>query len=275
MANEIVTTTSTAAGLVERVQGITLAKFLVSSRLFDVCNQKQANMAGSVQWAIPMAPSGLIASAQTEANAVTSNALTLAAATATIAEYPFQTLLSERLVNAGTYTEEEIAGHLAAAVVNGIDKAIAGQFPDFSVTVSGATMSYAVFNSAYTNLRNQGFVGQPVCVLGETQWASLLSDLTSKYVPMTNDEIASRGYVGTLRGVEVYTVPDYCLAAGDTVGKTGAMFFREVGVGFGYHDPLIKVKVTPYDTVNNYYGATSQFGVTEISPFGGVQIEAN
>jgi len=277
MANEVVSTTTTLAGLQERIQAASIAEFYTRSRLFDVVYTKNANGAGVVQFASPLAPSGITVTAQTEANANSDSAMSLAAKTATLAAYPYQTRVSKLAINGGQLVGEELAAQMSQYIVNAVDTAICGQFADFNQTVSGygaaGAVNYLTFTTAHAALMNNGWMGTPVVVLGQTQWKSLKGDVATKYIPAINNEFGMRGEVYMLDGVEVHVVPDFLLASGGTVGKKGAIFFKELGIGLGYHDPMIQVAFTACDTSSVYLGAWAEIAATEIAPTGGVIIE--
>lgn len=279
MASEIVTTTTTIAGLMERVQADAVAGFEVGSRLFDACQVKVADNASAVQFWQSAVPSGIVVSAQTEANALTATAITKSAVACTLVTYPFETILSKLALEGGQWTSQELANDVVTYVGAGIDRAICAELDDFTpeVTASGVGMKLATFQSALNTLNNQGFMGQPVCIMGYGHWATLAEDLGGKYNPQINNEIRSRGYVGTVDGVEIFTVPDVYLPDGDcdAAGSSyAAMFYRHLGIGLGYHEPLIRVEFTPYDTANVRFGAYAHAGVTQINVYGGVKIDA-
>lgn len=276
MANEIKTTNTTNAGLVERVQADAIATVRMQSRLFNFVNTKEAMNAGSVQFWSPDTPSGVIAqiSAQTESNSLTSLAHSATARAATLYTYAWQTSVSELDLRSGSMTEAEMARNSASYVAGAIDKAICAQFSNFTPTISGATFSVSNLLSARAQLENTGFAGNVICVLGVTEFGELMSDaLTAHYTFQKNDQIISNGYMGRLFDIDIIAVPDTYLPTIDSQ-KYGAMFFDGYGIGLGYHAPLIEVKQTPLDIANFYMGAKAEVGATYISAYGGVKLQS-
>jgi len=270
MANEIVSTTTTLAGLMERVQADAIATFTQGSRLFEAVWAKPANGANVVQFWQSAVPSGVLVSAQTEANALTAAANTKTAKPATLVTYPYETIVSKLALEGGQYTSSELSSDVITYVGAGIDRAICAQIDDFTTQVSG-TMSLALFNTAKAALANKGWVGSEIIsVMGEGHWGKLNASLVSNYIPVTNEQLIQTGYVGTVLGVRIYTVPDSYLNSTGTHYKWG-MYHRHVGIGMGYAEPLIRVELTPYDTANVRFGGFALAGVTEINVEGGIE----
>jgi len=277
MANEIKTTTTTDAGLVERVQADAIAYLRMESRLFGWITGKEAMNAGSVQYPVPDTPSGVIGALSltpAEADQFTSTAHNAASRVVTLGNLYWQTTVSELDLRSGTYTEQGIARDAAGYVAGLIDRKICGQFSNFTQTVSGMTFAVSDLISARGKLENTGFTGNVVCVLGSTEFGELMNDvITNKYTFAKNDEIISRGYQGRLFDIDIVTVPDaYLPTAGSQ--KYGAMFFDTVGIGCAYHNPLIQVKQSSLDIGNFYMGAKAEFGVSYISPDAGIKLQS-
>ncbi len=274
MSNEIKTTTSTAAGVMERLQADLTAGFLVSSRLFPAVWQEQADNANVVQFYSVPAPT--IRAAATEADDWTANAYTMTAKAATLTAYPAATKVSMLAMQGGQFVRPQLIEAMYSDVALSVDKIICDQIADFTPTISGASMTATVFNQGLAALRNQGW-SYPVAyaILTERQSLDLLASLGTTYIPSKNDQMWSTGYVGNILGVEVFTVPSGIVPTTGADGY-GCIYYPNVGLGLGYNPNenggLIHVQMIE-DLGAWKISAAAYCAATELSATGGVKIK--
>lgn len=238
MAGELVSTTSTIAGLMERTQAQMSAMFLMKSRLFGSPGWwVEALNSNSVQFPKLPAPSP-VSEHSTEADTASASAVSIAAATATLAVYHKETTLSKKAVLGGGNVPSYVLATLLNDVAAGVDKAIAAIATEanFTATPTADVVTLAAFQSAVTTLRNTGYEGEMYAWLTEYQLSEIMTDARQVNLPTFNEDFINSGYRGRLLNVPIYTLPSsWCPAATTSGFKNGFLGFKDFSVGIGYH----------------------------------------
>lgn len=238
MAGELVTTTATQAGYMERAQAQLSAQFLIKSRLFGApCWWQEALNANVVQFPKIAAPSP-VSEHSTEADTASATAISTAAATATMKIWHQETTLSRKAILGGTGVDRATAATLLNNVSSGVDKHIASIATEASFTTSPIEncVTASAFQAAVTALRNTGYDGEMYAWMSEYMLSEIMADLRQVNLPVSNEDFVNTGYRGRLFNVAIYTLPSSWLPASTTTSKkNGLIAFKDFGVGIAYH----------------------------------------
>lgn len=273
MSGEIKTTTTTAAGVMERLQADLTAGAIAKSRLFEAVWKEEAENANVVQfYSIPLPAER---AAATEADDWTTNAVTLTAKTATLTAYPSATKVSKLALNGGQYVAPAIVEALTGDVALTIDGIICDQISDFGPFVDDTSCTAAVFAEALSALRNSGYpYDNPRAILTERQALDLGVSLGAMYNPRKNDEFSGTGFLGNVMGVDVFTVPNTLVPTSGSYG-VGCIFYPNVGLGLGFNPNaeggLIHAEMIE-DLGAYKIAAAAYAAATELTSSGGVEI---
>ena len=240
MAGEVVTTTSTGAGLMERRQARILAQLALTSRVFNGVWVQESTNASSTQFPKYPAP-GASATAGTEANALTGNgtALTIAAATATLKSLTYWTTVSKLYLGGGEDAAATVDAIIANEVVSSVDKEICSVITEanFTTTPINDVVTLSAFLEAKSTLENVGYNGTIYFIGSPHMIAGLMADAGTKFYPNANSQMITSGNIGSLYGVQCLQVPSGWLPSATTSGKiSGFMYYKEWALGFAYRN---------------------------------------
>lgn len=238
MAGELVTTTSTMAGYMERAQARLSASFLIKSRLFGTPGWWQpAVNANIVQFPKIPAPTP-VSEHSTEADTASATAISTAAATATMKIWHQETTVTKKAILGGSEMDRPTMAQLLNNVASGVDKHIASIATEASFTSTPVpnVVTFGAFQEAVTTLRNTGYEGEMFAWMSEYMLSEIMSDLRTAVLPQVNEDFINSGYRGRLMNIPIYTLPSSWLPTSTTNGKVnGLLGFKDFSVGIGYH----------------------------------------
>jgi hypothetical protein len=279
MAGELVTTTSTLAGLMERTQARMSAKFMIRSRLFGAPGWwQEALNSSAVQFPKIPAPSP-VSEHSTEADDSSATAKTIAAATATLGIWTEKTTLSKLAVLGGQDVDNHTMAVLLNDVASGVDKHIAAVATEAAFTLDPEEncVTFGAFQNAVTTLRNTGYEGELYAWMTEYMLSQIMDDLRAVNLPVSNEDFINSGYRGRLMNIPIYTLPSsWCPTSTTTSKKNGFLGFKDFGVGIGYHkgDPgMGQGIIHPFIKEESLYyelSATAYVRAAALSATGGI-----
>lgn len=280
------TTASSAAGLMERIQANSVAKFVIGSRLYPACFNVASTNADVIQ--IPsIAPPSPQTSATTDGDAVTDVQISIAAKSLSPVQIADATLVGTRVLLGGSSIRETLYANLMNDVISGADYVISGQFDDFTdaSNVSGVA-SWTVFQVSITDLMDIGYGNELVSAMSYKQWSLILASAGSIVIPNVNERYFTDLDVFRIGGVDVFPCPSGILRTDTT--KVGAIWHKSFGVAFGYHSgdtvsdimqgtgapaPLVHLNESVTDVAQTKLSAMILGNATEIHASGGVAIK--
>lgn len=238
MAGEIVTTTSTGAGLMERRQARILAQLALSSRLFNGVWTQESTNASTTQFPKYPAP-GASVTAATEANASSASALTINAATATLAAFPYITSASKLFLSGGEDARATVDAIIANEVVSSVDKQIASVITEanYTTTPVADVVTLSAFLTAKATLENVGYNGTQCFICSPNMAYKIMADAGKSFYMNANEQMITSGNIGSLYGVQFLVVPSGWLPTATTSGKvSGLIYYKEFALGFAYRN---------------------------------------
>lgn len=238
------TTSTTLAGLMPVIVADVQAIFKTQSALFNAVYSKEATNAHTVRFQSQAAP--LTGSAISEGSQLTPVAITIGAVDAALQSYPLLARVSNQsILDSSTDVGYQVANSLAGNLALTMDTSIAALIPAFNGATCGATGSVAGVSDLLKGLAlldSTKYYGTKVVVMHPVMFSGMAKDLIA-VAGMTREAIIQKGYVGTVFGAEIYVSP---AVAVDSNGDSKAgIFFKEAGIGIGFHNPVINVSVAP------------------------------
>lgn len=230
-------TTTTLAGLMERLQADTLAVFRTQADLLDAVRIVEANGVNSVQFPQFSAPSAV--SALTQGNSGSYSTVSVAAVPATLATYPVVAQVTLQALNGGMDISMDVANVLAGQIAATADTNICANFANFTgatVGTGSANMSLSTFMDGLAALDSTKFVGEKVAVLHPITWKQIAADVIA-VAGTSREQIVGRGYVADLFGCKIYVSP---WVDNTTNIATNGIYFKHA-LGFAYKNPIMEL----------------------------------
>ena len=246
-------TTSTLSGLMPTILSDVQAIFKTQSNLFNAVYSREAVNAHTVRFQTQSVPA--TASAATEGAQVATTTVTLGTADATLQSYPVLARISNQSLLDSSFTSMAVSNLVAGTLANTVDQSIANLLSAFtggSVGTGSAALGIADLLKANALLDTTRYIGTKVAILHPKHFAYMAKDLIA-VAGMTRENIITKGYVGTCFGIELYVAPQVPVVS---TYASSALFIREAGIGFGYHNPLVNLNVAP----NNEYASQDLLG---------------
>lgn len=270
MAGEVLTTTSTLAGLMQTAQADLVAMFQSASRCFGFGWTETPMNAKAVNFPVYPSPSP-VTEHTTEADDPSKTAVTINNQLVTIGVFPYITTFSKLSEYGGDSIPQAVLLPMANGVAAGVDKEFCSNFTSFTTEVAGVD-SLSKLTYAVGQLQETGYNGEIRCVLSHTTAMAIITDAGTKFIPNTNDAQFNSGKLGRIVGIgEIRCVPKTWLPTNAGGKYVGAVWYHGVGIGEGCHPPLVHF-TNVEKHVYSELGATAYYRAEKLSATGGIAL---
>jgi len=281
MANE--STKTTLVGIMETLNLGLYASMYEFSSLWNAPLVGEAN--DTLNVIFPTIDSGIrsaTADAATEGGSVANTAITVAANTAVLTDYPVLALVSNTAIKGGSNVLGTVSRAVGVKVGNTIDKLIYSTGKEgFSTSISSSDgFGVGDLMSMVGSLKSAGYPGPFTCIADWRQLQGeygLMNDVLTTNNPGANDEIIrGSGYLGTVNGVEIYGThhADTYTGASDSTWAYGFVFAKDA-LGFAYGTPMFDLRSADAPEKSGAYVYGSCFIAAKLlDSSGGTRIES-